>query len=660
MSAEGKQQADFDDSPEGWARLWAVEFAAAKTPIDKWHGVADKVVARFLDEREDGKSGETRINLFSSSVKTQAASLYGKPPKVSVGRRFADARDDVARVASEVMERTLNADMERKGDNFREALKLALSDRLLSGGAFLWLRYVGETEQVEGKEAMRSPDGRELAPAVPATERVKSEEVESEHVHRKDARWSPARTFAEVRWFAKRALMSREALVKRFGEKVGKLIPLNDGKAKGDGEEGVATPWGRAEVWEIWSKEHKRVFWYVEGYPRVLDNQPDPYDLAGFWPFPRPWFANLTTDKFLPRPDYVLSQDLHAELNSVSTRIDRLQRSLKAVGVYNATNKELARLLEEGLDNEMIAVENWAEFSEKAGLAGAFQMLPLAEIATTLLALRDYRREIIELLYQVEGQSDLQRGQQSENGTPGEAAVKARFGSVRLKALQDEFAQFATDAQEIRAELMAKKFQPETLLRRANVEHMGEDKAVVGQAVALLKDQFSSFRVEIKPESIAFSDFAEEKAERLEVLSAIGGYLQVIAPIAQQMPAALPFLLEMLQHSVAGLRGASGYEASLDRAIQSAQQQAQSPQAQAEDPKLATERMKQVTAQQKAQADVQKEVLKGQIASQGRAEDLQGDLMREQAQADQAIRQTATQKAIEAQYPTQTATRPPQ
>jgi hypothetical protein len=50
----------------------------------------------------------------------------------------------------------------------------------------------------------------------------------------------------------------------------------------------------------------------------MLDEKEDPLGLQGFWPFPRPMVANLTTRKFIPKPDYKLAQDLYREINELT------------------------------------------------------------------------------------------------------------------------------------------------------------------------------------------------------------------------------------------------------------------------------------------------------------------------------------------------------
>jgi hypothetical protein len=82
-----------------------------------------------------------RWTLFTTDVQTRQAILYGRPPQVSVSRRFSDASDEVGRVAAEMLERLLNMDLEIATDGAAAAYEAALEDRLLPGMASVRLRY---------------------------------------------------------------------------------------------------------------------------------------------------------------------------------------------------------------------------------------------------------------------------------------------------------------------------------------------------------------------------------------------------------------------------------------------------------------------------------------------------------------------------------------
>lgn len=642
-----------DESPTAWAQHWLPEIAAAKASVEAWHASGDKIIKRFKDIREGEQTGESRMNLFTANVQTQMSLLYGKTPEVSVGRRFADADDDVARVAGELLERLLNADIERDGDSYAEALGYALQDRLLPGLGQVRVRYVADFEEVPETPAVLGPDGTELAPAVPNAPRKVYECVELDYVAWKKFLWSPARVWHEVRWVAFESDMSRRQVVKRFdtpelvkmrgGVEVADAIPY--AQKRQDEHDKKPDPLARAKVWELWDKETRRVFWVVEGFGMCLDMKEDPLSLKSFFPCPRPILANATTDNVLPRPDFVLAQDQYDEIDAITTRISVLQKALSVRGVYDRSAGEVKRLLTEAAVNDLIAVENWNRFAEKGGLDGVVDWLPLEPIVAAITAL-DARREVVKAsLYEVTGMSDLLRGQAAAAGaTATEQSIKARFASVRLQALQDEFARFASDAQRLKAEVICSLYDEATILNVSNAQHTA-DAAMAPQAIALLKERFNNYRVEVKPENVSMQDFAELKSERMEVVAGVSQFLTAAAPLAQQMPGSAPFLLKILQWTIAATKGSSEIEGVLDQAIQQAQQAASQPQQQAPDPKVIAQQMKGQQDLEKTKADLQADVVRIQT-------EVQADEQREANQMRYNV-QEAAQKALIAK-----ATRP--
>lgn len=702
----GEEKASqYQDTPGDWARRWKVEFNAARKAQEQWRKQGVDVDKVYRDEREDmpGAKGEVHWNLYTSTEQTIEAMLFGNTPKVDVGRRFADANDDVARVAGEVMERLLNSDFEKSESADVAALQYSLQDRLIPGCGVARVRYSMEEEEVPGAEAQLHPlTGQEIAPAVPPTTRRKYECVETDYVHWQDFLWSPARTWHEVRWVAFRNPLTREQLVKRFGEKVGSVVPLGSlSERKSTEENRDVDPWARADVWEIWLKEEYtpqpelpeeaeaeaqpqlpgilaaavpppeapaltaepaegRVFWFVEGHPYTLDDKADPLGLEGFWPCPRPMFANTTTSKLVPRPDYVLAQDFYTEINSVSTRIDWLQKAIKVVGTYDVNSPEVARLLSEAVQNQLLPSKSWQLFKEKGGMGGAMEFLPIGPVVEALMQLRDYRRELVDMLYQVTGQADIMRGAASAAGASAtEQSIKARFGSVRIQRLQDEFARFATDIQRLKAEVISKHFQPESILEQSNAKYAFSkgDQQCLPQAIQLLKSELGCYRIEVKSESVSMADMASLKSERTEVIGSLAQFMQAAAPLAQAMPGSMPFLLQLLQAVISTVRGSSVMEGILDAAIaqmeqQHAQAAAQPKQPPPPDPKLQAAQLKQQSDAQKAQADMQKEQFKHQADMERiQAETVAHD-QQEQSQARWNTQEQANKALINHTYKT--------
>ena len=328
---------DFSKNAAGLQKRWTTELDAAEQEMKKFWRRSDEIVSKLVDRRGESSTARRayKVSLFASNTATLRAMLYGNVPEVSVQRRFMDANDDEARVAGEMLERILNTDMAYASDPYAAAIGKSLDDFLTIGMGNARIVYEAKYEPVEGKPAVmgahpETGEQMELAPEVPESERVVSESCRAYYVSWRDQLWSIARTWEEVRWWAFRSYLTRDEMAARFGEKMAKLVTYSrNKKSTSDFSQEDALqkdPWQRCEVWEIWSKEDKKVYWWTRGFKQILDMQPDPYELESFWPFPEPMFANLTTSRLMPLADYSLAEDLYNEYELVSTRIRQLVR----------------------------------------------------------------------------------------------------------------------------------------------------------------------------------------------------------------------------------------------------------------------------------------------------------------------------------------------
>ena len=493
MDGAIQSRSQFTDDPAGQARRWALELQSARDNLRKYHEKAETVCKVFLDEQE--AEGE-RLNLFHANVVTQRALLYGNTPKVDVERRHGDSEDDDARVAGEMMQRLLNTDIERDGDNYAAALRYALEDWSLVDLGVARARYVVETQTVDEQPAQMGPceacggagvgaaqpdlnfgvppdpepcpqcqgTGQvEHAPAVPEHEQKVFEDVETDWVYWKDFLYSPCRVWHERRWVAFRAQMTRDAGVKRFGD-IFKRVPLKE-SAPDDKADAVKDAWSRAEVWEIWSKEDDAVYWYVEGFHQILDVKPDPLGLEGFFPCPRPLVDNATTSKLVPKPSYLFAQDLYRKIDVLYSRICDLEDALRVSGVFDETCAGVGELLDGSARNKLIPVKNWMVFAEKGGIEGRISWFPVEVVAMALDRTQAQLLAKIALLFQTTGMSDIMRGQAAAPATATEQRIKAGFVSARSQTAQDELARFASDLKTRRARNLPLYPMPEAFLQ---------------------------------------------------------------------------------------------------------------------------------------------------------------------------------------------------
>ena len=614
----------FKNTPQGLQERWTIEIAAAKEMVKPWWEEAEKANKRYLgqsDVTQKDSSLLSRINLYHANVNILLSILFGQIPKVDVSRKFGDAEDDAARVAGEALERHLNCDIEDDADDFQTELKDALKDWKTGGLGQVRLRYTMESEDHEEEPAQVDETGRELVPAVPAGEIKTDEDIETEYVHWRDFLWSPARRWKEVRWVAFMAEMTRDQLNERFGEKLGKQVPMTTSKINQKDGERIKEAWSRAHVWEIWSREAKTVYWYAEGMREILDSKEDPLDLENFFPCPRPLVANLTTSKYLPKPDLELDRAIYDEIDELSTRLRKLVRSARLAGAYDKSFPDLARILEEAQEGQLIGVSGWMGLQEKGGLAGAMQFVPLDPVINAIQVLTQKIVEKIQLLYQVTGISDIVRGQADQKATATEQQIKAKFASTRLQNDQDEVARFASDLQKIRAEIISKHFDEQTIIERSNlirVEMVKVPNPMTGQvtnqpnmpliqaAVKLIKSDLWSYRIDVKSDSISLRDYAALKAERVETIQALAGLFQQAIPMVQIAPQSAPLLIELAKWLIASTKGSATIESVFDRFADQMDQAAQAPKPPPPpDPRLQAAQVKAQAETVKAQSGIQ-------------------------------------------------------
>ena len=401
-----------------------------------------------------------------------------------------------------------------------------------------------------------------------------------------------ARAWEEVDCVWRRVKMSRKALEARFGAEIGGKVPLD---CSAHGEDRAREPdedHDRAEVYELWCKSEKRAVWFTRSHADLLDDQQDPLGLPHFFPCPRPVYATLRTDSLVPIPDYVEYQDQAAELDDLTARIDALTDAVKCAGIYDKNFPALERLLQDGHDNELVPVESWAALVEKGGLTGTFDLLPMQEIAETLMLLYKARDAVKADLYEITGMSDIIRGNTAPEETATAQTIKSHFVTRRLAERQAQVERFARNLIDIMGHVIAGHFSPETLARitgvrlipdaatkqALQVQAQGQPQGMVqpgmpapaplppqvvealgrptwDEVMALLRDRPGRrFRIDIETESMVAPDNAQEQAARTQFLETAGQFLNQAVQAGAQTPEMVPLLGRMLMFGVRGFR----------------------------------------------------------------------------------------------------------
>lgn len=569
---------------------WSNQITLAKKNQKTFHQRGRRVNDRFLAEQQESqadpqKGNDARVfNLFWANIGILKAALYGNPPQPQVERLFQDPNDDIARVAAEIIRRLLIT------DDIKVAFEHAVEDRLIPGMGQVWLRYAADVVEVP-------VDGV-------GVQMIRDEQVPADYVHWQDFFWGPCRVWEECPWVARRVWMTKEAYAKRFpGKSEPKfIIPKEGAVYEASRTEGRDESLKRAEVFEIWCKTTKMVHWITTEGTEMLDQRPDPLKLKDFFPCPRPLIATTTTMKMMPRADFSLVQDQYEQLDELNIRIGYLINACKVVGVYDKNAGAVIRMLQEGVENQLIPVDNWAMFAEKGGIKGVVDWLPIEQIATVIQQLRETRIDVVQQIYELTGISDIMRGVTNARETYGAQKLKAQYSSSRLQLYQGQVAEFVSNVCQLRAEIISRHWQPQSIIAKSQIM-LTPDAEHAQQAVALIKNAYVlAYRVRVSSTQMSIPDYNAEKQDRLEFVTALGQFISQVTQLVEKVPEAGVFFLQIVQWAAASFQTTGGVETLFDNYIKAVQKKLMTP----PPPKPPTPQdMKDKAAAEKAHAEAQ-------------------------------------------------------
>ena len=607
---ETPAKADYPtDDPRELAVYWRAELDLSNKWMQDWLKRSREIEKRYLDERGDqgdaGLAGKSVLNLFWSNTEVLIAALYSKPPEVDAYRTFRDPLDDVARVAANILERTIENDNPEPINQDDASLKDAVLDRLVVGLGQVWIRYDVETGPGEMPQQLPPPPGQmppqgmapqppmgqppapnqpsmgqAPAPVMPGQPPVPgqppmaappqiltNETAPIDYVRWEDFRVSPIRRWVDCRWVARRVYMTKDKAEARFGPQITAQLKFAQQTIDKDQDEHVRlTTHQQAEIWEIWDKQMRRVYWYSKDVEVILDIKSDPIKFPGFFPCPQPCLASTSSRSILPKCEYYLAQDQYEELDLVTTRIHYLVEAVRVAGVYDKQNEGVQKLLNQASMNQLLPVDNWAMFAEKGGLKGVVDWFPLEAVVNALDKLVQRKNELIQEVYQILGISDIMRGMSNPNETLGAQNLKAQFGGARIGRVQMGAATFVQAAMRLKAHVVATLYQPQTLLLKSQI--MRTDDAKHAQAaIQMLKSPEHKFSVDVAADSMASPEWLSEKQMRSETIQAISQFIGMSMPLIEKRPESAPYLIKVLSWGVAGFKGGEELETTLDDAF---------------------------------------------------------------------------------------------
>jgi hypothetical protein len=612
---------------------WYNTIAQYERTYKEWEGRSDKIVKRYRDESRSRNNPNAKFNILWSNVQTITPAVFARLPRPDVSRRFRD-NDPIGRVASMMLERALEYEIEHYGD-YASAMKQTVQDRLLGGRGTAWVRYephivgqaagMGEGAPDDGFQVTEDIDEAETEGGMfrEDQERIEYECAPVDYVHWRDFGLTVARTWEEVTAVWRKVYMGRPALVERFGEELGSRIPLDTKpETSKTFNEKMGEGASEAVVYEIWDKTTGQVIWLNKSMGKILDTRDDPLQLENFWPCPKPMFSTITTDSLIPVPDFVLYQDQARQLDTLADRIDGFIQALRVRGVYDASEPSLARLFTEGENNALLPVKNYGAFSEKGGLQGAINLVDIAPIAQALNMSYQAMDQVKGQIYEIMGIADIQRGQTDPNETLGAQIIKSNNASGRLKTMQHDVVNFATALLQIKAQIICQHFTDDTIVKISGAMQLSpQDQALIPQALQLLKNEpAKNFRIEVTTDSMIYQDEQQEKQDRVEFLSAVSQFMQTALPVAQGVPELTPLLMEMLKFGVTAFKAGKGLEGLIDETADQFRQQAEQAKGQPKPPSPEMQKLQMQAQMEQAKLQAQTQAKQAEMDMQAQLE----------------------------------------
>jgi hypothetical protein len=616
------------------AAWWRKELGRSRTAWKDYQDRSKKIIERYRDERDSSQSRETgtkRFNILYSNTETLGPAIYSQVPIPDIRRRWQD-KDAVGRLAAQVLQRATQYCVESYDfDSVLDACKL---DYLLPGFCVARVKYKPYFKQTPKKPpeadaadatalptTPQPPQGDEAEaqgetqteaadPKAEMDEELIYQEVSTEYVGWDRFLMSRSRIYERVWWEAFGDDLTKDEVTTQFGATIAEQLTygrVEEGTDKNDKNEAEPV----ARIWEVWCKRGRGRFCVAEGFDGwVKAPEADPLRLEQFFPNAKPVWSIPTNNTLVPIPEYTQYQDQAMELDDLTDRIDVLTSALRRRGVFDQQFAALAGMLTGKGDNQFVPIENWASFMEKGGLEKLAFEMPLDGLVAAIVQLESRRELVKQVIYEVTGIADIVRGSSNPNETLGAQELKGKWAGLRISSRQKKYANFARDQIRLKAEVIAERFDPQTLSLMSGVQLPYQaDKMQYQQMQAMQQNQYQmaaqqaqqagqpppqqpqenpdeakfyaqptweeiigvlrddklrGFKIDIETDSTVQPDADAEKQARTELLTALGDFAQRMGPAVQSGLIPRPVAVEAIQFTMRAFKVGSQMEQELE------------------------------------------------------------------------------------------------
>lgn len=522
---------------------------------------------------------DLNYNIFYSNVEILNANLCISNPKPDIQRRFLKRleRDklksniyaEVAKILNGAVE--FVSDMSCLDEQISEAVKMAV----ISGQGVLWVDYEPTISTNELDE-----------------EYISDREVRIESLNPTEFLYSSAEKEKDIWWVARRHLLSREDIKRRFN--------YSPTEAELQFKQEDETQLKRGEVWEIWDKNsRKRAFILLsDARQKFLEIVNDPYKLEGFFPCD---VLDFIKKGVVPVPEYMIYHKQAELLEVVCKKAAQIEDEIKYVTVIGSQDKGITQQITAAKNGDVISIptDNMVNAVESL-----ISTTPVDKAIVLLEHLQVEKEKLKFNIYDITGISDIMRGVSDAQETATAQKIKGLFGSLRFQTRQKKVQNFRKNIYKIIAEIVAEHYDEQTLSemtctylpteeQKAQVVFLQQQGMQIPQAqlnilqeptwgdvmYILRNDKLRNYTVDVETVATAFDDTEQQNAAIKDLTSL---YLSMVQYSDSLSPATLKGFIPLIKMNLSSVKISSAVGNQLEEAIESAykeaEEEAQQPQ----------------------------------------------------------------------------------
>lgn len=615
-------------------RWWKNEITRAEERRKKFIEAAEESIRVYNAQKQVGvlNDAERRLNVWWYCTNTLLPAYYSSTPKAEVNLRKRSGSLPYE-LGSVVLERNAQYAMDVHFDFDKIGYQAALQF-LLTGQAVLWARYVAEFETVyEEYAVIRDPEGKlidgngndyegeeeELEEREGGiliggmqVQKKTSEKAIIEVVQYNDYYCNDARSESEIEWQARKAFMDRSQAESMFGPEIADQLTYDsypevikkDIARQDDRYE------GKAELYEIWDRPSRKVYWLQKGGDKTLiETSEPPIRFEKFFPC-SVIRQSADPDSVIPVSDYSHVKDQILEVERLTTRIHAVTQAIRTNSLYDATLGNQVEMLMTG-DLKLIPVTNWPSYKQRGGLANGIEAMNIEPYMNALNILQGARQNALQQLYETLKVSDLLRGTSEQYKSATANRLENQWSSMGLIVRQNMFAKFVSDAICNLTTIIAEVFEPETIFDVADAdalieptlppppppppapEPMPQDETgmmppmpemappmqppydpleeidrVKGQILEILRDDKKrSYRIQIATDSMMAIDQQQQQQEATMLIQTAGSFFDQMRGLIDQYPPLIDFSISLFQNMIKRYKGGKEIDGLFTKAL---------------------------------------------------------------------------------------------